>query len=99
MSVVYRAADRRHGRAVAVKVMQPNARTGYDADRFLREIQLAAGLQHPHILPVYGSGAIDGIFFYVMPYVEGESLRSCLDRLGRLSLDETLRIATEVSGP
>jgi serine/threonine protein kinase len=98
MSVVYRAVDRRHGRSVAVKVMQPNGRTGYDADRFLQEIQLAAGLQHPHILPVYGSGAIDGTLFYVMPYVEGESLRGRLNRLGRLSLDETLHIASDVSG-
>ncbi|HTK41972.1 MAG TPA: serine/threonine-protein kinase [Gemmatimonadales bacterium] len=97
MSVVYRAADRRHDRAVALKVMQASSRTRYDADRFLREIQVAAGLQHPHILPVYGSGAIDGTLFYVMPYVEGESLRSRLNRAGRLPLDQVLRIAREVS--
>ncbi len=97
MSVVYRAADRRHGRAVAVKFLHPSSRTRCDADRFQREIQLAARLQHPHILPVYGSGAIDRTLFYVMPYVEGESLRSRLNRLGRLPLDEALHIAREIS--
>ncbi len=96
LSVVYRATDRVHARPVAVKVLRSDAGTGYDADRFLREIQLAAGLQHPHILPVYGSGAVDGILFYVMPYVEGESLRRRLNRMGPLPLSETLRFAHEV---
>jgi serine/threonine-protein kinase len=96
MSVVYRATDRRHGRAVAVKVLRPGSRAGSDTDRFLREIHLAAGLQHPHILPVYGSGAIDGTLFYVMPYVGGESLRSRLSRTAQLPLGEVLRIAREV---
>ncbi len=96
MSVVYLATDRRHARRVAVKVLRSDSVTTYDTDRFLREIQLAAGLQHPHILPVYGSGAVDGILFYVMPYVEGESLRRRLNRMGPLPLSETLRIAHEV---
>ena len=71
-AVVYRAEDRRHGRTVAVKVFTPGSGGELAEDRFLREIQLAAGLQHPHILPVYDSGAADGALFYVMPYV-GES--------------------------
>ena len=75
-AVVYRAEDRRHGRTVAVKVFTPGSGGELAEDRFLREIQLAAGLQHPHILPVYDSGAADGALFYVMPYVEGESLRA-----------------------
>ena len=97
MSVVYRATDRRHSRTVAVKVLRPDPDAGYDAKRFLREIQLAAGLQHPHILPVYGSGAVDGTLFYVMPYVAGESLRRRLNRAGRLPLHEALRLAREVA--
>jgi hypothetical protein len=96
-AVVYRAADRRHGRAVAVKVFQPGPGMEPKEDRFLREIRLAAGLQHPHILPVYDSGIADGSPFYVMPYVEGESLRQRLERESRLPLDESLRIAREVA--
>ena len=96
-AVVYRAEDRRHGRAVAVKVFTPGSGGELAEDRFLREIQVAAGLQHPHILPVYDSGAADGALFYVMPYVDGESLRSRLAREGRLPLPETLRIAREVA--
>ena len=97
MSVVYRATDRPHSRTVAVKVLRPDPDAGYDAKRFLREIHLAAGLQHPHILPVYGSGAVDGTLFYVMPYVAGESLRRRLTRAGRLPLHEALRLAREVA--
>jgi len=97
MSLVYRATDRHHARPVAVKVLRPNPGRGYDSDRFLREIQLAAGLQHPHILPVYGSGAVDGTLFYVMPYVEGESLRARLNRSGRLPIDQAIRIARQVA--
>src|SRR4029077_12619683 len=96
MSVVYRATDRRHSRPVAVKVLRPGA--GYDPDRFLREIRLAAGLQHPHILPVYDSGAVDGTLFYVMPYVPGETLRQRLSRTGRLPIEDALRIARDVAG-
>jgi len=95
-SVVYRAIDRRHDRTVAVKVFRPGAGAELGPDRFLREIRLAAGLQHPHILPVYDSGAVDGTLFYVMPYVEGESLRQRLAH-GRLPVDEALRIARQVA--
>ncbi|HEY7505162.1 MAG TPA: serine/threonine-protein kinase [Gemmatimonadales bacterium] len=96
-AVVYRAVDRRHVRPVAVKVFTPG--TGGEAaeDRFLREIRLAAGLQHPHILPVYDSGTAGEALFYVMPYVDGESLRARLAREGRLPLREALRIAREVA--
>jgi hypothetical protein len=97
MSVVYRATDRRHSRSVAVKVLRPDPGAGYDSDRFLREIRLAAGLQHPHILPVYDSGAVDGTLFYVMPYVPGETLRQRLSRTGRLPIEDALRIARDVA--
>jgi serine/threonine-protein kinase len=96
MSVVYRATDRRHARPVAVKVLEPSSAFGGDPDLLLREIQLAAGLQHPHIMPVYESGAVDGAPFFVMPYVDGESLRHRLAR-GWLPVEEALRIATEVA--
>ena len=97
MSVVYRATDRHHARPVAVKILRPGPQGGYDPNRFLREIRLAAGLQHPHILPVYGSGAVDGTLFYVMPYVEGESLRARLMRSGRLPVHDAILIAREVA--
>jgi eukaryotic-like serine/threonine-protein kinase len=96
-AVVHQAVDRRHARPVAVKVFRPGAGVELGQDRFLREIRLAAGLQHPHILPVYDSGVADDAPFYVMPYVEGESLRQRLARTGPLPLDEALRIAREVA--
>jgi eukaryotic-like serine/threonine-protein kinase len=98
MSVVYRATDRRDSRPVAVKVLRPGPGEEYDSDRFLREIQLAAGLRHPHILPVYDSGAVDGTLFYVMPYVAGETLRQRLSRTGRLPIANALHIARDVAG-
>src|SRR4029450_5064552 len=96
-AVVYRAVDRRHGRPVAVKVFPPGTGGELAEDRFLREIQLAAGLQHPHILPVYDSGAADGALFYLLPYADGESLRARLAREDRLPVQEALRIAREVA--
>jgi serine/threonine-protein kinase len=96
-AVVYRAVDRRHERPVAVKIFTPGAGGALAEDRFLREIRLAAGLQHPHILPVYDSGAAGGALFYVMPYVEGESLRERLARGGPMPVAEALRIAREVA--
>ena len=96
MSVVYRATDRRHARSVAVKVLEPSPAFRGDPDRLLREIQLAAGLQHPHIVPVYESGVVDGTPFFVIPFVDGESLRRCLAR-GRLPVAKALRIAIEVA--
>ncbi|HEX2250587.1 MAG TPA: serine/threonine-protein kinase, partial [Gemmatimonadales bacterium] len=96
MAIVYRAYDRRHSRQLVVKVLRPEAYAALGPDRFLREIQIAASLHHPHIVPIYDSGAVDGVPFYVMPYIEGESLRERLAQTGRLTVDEALRIAREV---
>src|SRR6185503_8006436 len=78
MATVYLALDVRHDRKVALKVLRPELAAVIGADRFLAEIKTTAGLQHPHILPLHDSGEVDGVVFYVMPYVEGETLR---DRL------------------
>lgn len=95
-AVVYQAYDRRHGRLLAVKVLSPKASLVLGADRFFREIQIAASLQHPHIVPIYDSGAVGETPFYVMPYIEGESLRQRLARTGPLPLETALRIAGQV---
>ena len=97
MAVVFRARDLRHDRAVAVKVLRPEVAAEVGAERFLREIKLAAGLTHPHILPVHDSGEADGLLFYVMPAMEGRSLRERLDRERQLPLEEALRITREVA--
>jgi serine/threonine-protein kinase len=100
MAVVYGARDIRHGRRVAVKLMRPDQAIVFGADRFLREIRVTAGLQHPHILPLLDSGAVAvaGITvpYYVMPLVTGQSLRTRLDVEGRLGLDEVVSIARDV---
>ncbi len=83
--------------AVALKVLHPELAHALGADRFLREIEVAANLSHPHILPLFDSGQADGLLYYVMPYVEGESLRDRLQREVQLPLDEALRIAQEVA--
>jgi serine/threonine-protein kinase len=80
MATVHRAHDARHGRDVAVKVMLPAIAESLGADRFLRETETAARLQHPHIVPVFDSGNADGQLFFVMPLIEGESLRARLQR-------------------
>ena len=80
MATVYLAEDLRHDRKVAVKVLRPELAAVIGAERFLSEIRTTANLQHPHILPLFDSGEADGFLFYVMPYVEGESLREKLDR-------------------
>jgi len=98
MSVVYRGRDVRLDRDVAVKVLRPELTVALGADRFLREIQIAARLQHPHILPLYESGEADGLFYYVMPFVAGESLRARLQEHGPLSVAEAVRIAGEIGG-
>ena len=97
MAEVYRAHDLKHGRAVAVKVMRPELAHAVGADRFLREIATTATLRHPHILPLYDSGDADGVLYYVMPLIEGETLRSRIDREGPLPIDEALRITREVA--
>jgi tetratricopeptide (TPR) repeat protein len=97
MSIVHLARDLRHDRLVAVKVLRPELGATLGPDRFLREIKVAAGLTHPHILPLFDSGVADGLLFYVMPYVEGESLRHRLAREGRLSRADAVAIACDVA--
>jgi serine/threonine-protein kinase len=97
MAVVFLAHDLRHDRKVALKVLRPEISAEIGAERFLREIKMAAGLTHPHILPVYDSGEADGLLFYVMPNMEGRSLRERLERERQLPLDEALRITREVA--
>ena len=92
MATVYLAADVRHERQVALKVLKPELAAVVGADRFLAEIKTTANLQHPHILPLFDSGEADGFLFYVMPYVEGESLRERLDRETQLPVEEAIRI-------
>jgi serine/threonine protein kinase len=98
MATVFLAEDLKHRRPVAIKVLHPELAAAVGADRFLREIEIAARLQHPHILPLYDSGAAAGFLYYVMPYVEGESLRERLEREKQLPLEDALRIAAEVAG-
>src|SRR5213083_1403762 len=97
MATVYLARDLRHGRLVAIKVLRPEIAAALGPERFLREIQTAARLTHPHILPLHDSGEAAGSLFYVMPYIEGESLRDRLEREGQLPLEEALRISREVA--
>ena len=97
MALVYLARDLRHDRHVAVKVLRPEVSAEIGAERFLREIKMAAGLTHPHILPVYDSGQAADLLFYVMPSMEGSSLREKLDKEKQLSLEVALRIAREVA--
>ncbi len=97
MATVYLAQDRKHRRPVAIKVLKPELAAALGPERFLREIETAARLNHPHILPLHDSGEAAGFLYYVMPYVEGESLRDRLKRELRLPLDEALQIAREVA--
>ncbi len=97
MATVYLAEDLKHDRRVAVKVLRPELAAVIGAERFLSEIKTTANLQHPHILPLHDSGAVDGTVFYVMPYVEGESLRDRLHREKQLPIADTVRIASEVA--
>jgi serine/threonine-protein kinase len=94
---VYLAHDLRHERDVAIKVLHPDLAAALGADRFLAEIKTTAKLQHPHILPLLDSGEADGLLYYVMPYVAGESLRTRLDRETQLAVDDAVRIAREVA--
>src|SRR5881628_1706628 len=97
MATVYLARDLRHGRLVAIKVLRPEIAAALGPERFLREIELAARLTHPHILPLHDSGQAGGFLYYVMPYIEGESLRERLAREGPLPLEDALRITREVA--
>ena len=98
MATVYLARDLKHDRNVALKVLRPELAESLGRDRFLREIQLAATLSHPHILPLHDSGDASGALFYVMPNVDGQSLRDRLDDERQLPIDEAVRIAMEVAG-
>ena len=96
MATVYLADDVRHHRQVAVKVLRSELAATLGPDRFLREIEIAARLQHPHVLPLYDSGEAQGFLYYVMPFVEGESLRAKIDREGELPVGEAIRIIRDV---
>ena len=98
MATVYLAEDVRHRRKVAIKVLRPELSAVLGPERFLKEIELTANLQHPHILPLFDSGAVDGLLYYVMPFVEGETLRSRLTREHQLPIAEAVQIATDVAG-
>lgn len=97
MAVVYLAHDRKHDRAVAVKVLQPELGASLGAERFLREIQISANLSHPHIVPLYDSGDHGGLLYYVMPFIKGPSLRRRLSAEGSLPPEAALRIAGDVA--
>ena len=97
MAHVYRAHDLKHGRAVALKVLRPELAYAVGSDRFIREISTTANLRHPNILPLYDSGEAGGALYYVMPLIDGETLRARIAREGRLSVDDALRITREVA--
>jgi len=97
MATVYLAQDLKHDRKVALKVLKPELAAVLGAERFVAEIKTTAALQHPHILPLFDSGTADGFLYYVMPYVEGETLRDQLNRETQLGIAEAVRIATEVA--
>ncbi|HTI65232.1 MAG TPA: protein kinase [Gemmatimonadaceae bacterium] len=97
MASVYLAQDVRHDRKVALKLLKPELAAVLGAERFVQEIKTTAALQHPHILPLFDSGTADGFLFYVMPYVEGETLRDKLNRETQLAVGDAVRIAQEVA--
>jgi len=97
MSIVYLARDLRNERRLALKVLRPDLAHVLGPDRFLREIKVAAGLTHPHILPLFDSGVAADLLFYTMPYVEGESLRHRLIRYRRLAVADAITIARDVA--
>src|SRR6058998_2409799 len=97
MATVYLAEDLKHHRQVAIKVLKPELAAVLGPDRFLREIEIAAHLTHPHILPLYDSGEAAGLLYYAMPYIAGASLRDRLEREQQLPLDDAIQIAREVA--
>jgi len=96
MSTVFLAEDIKHNRNVAIKVLRPDLTATIGSDRFLREIEIAAGLQHPHILPLYDSGSADGLLYYMMPYVEGDTLWDRMRRSGTLPVRDAVRITSNI---
>ena len=97
MATVYLAQDLKHDRKVALKVLRPELAAVLGAERFVQEIKTTAALQHPHILPLFDSGTADGFLFYVMPFIDGETLRAKLDRETQLGIDEAVRITADVA--
>ena len=97
MATVYLAEDRKHRRKVALKVFRPELAAVLGAERFLREIEIAAQIEHPHVLTLIDSGEADGLLYYVMPYVKGESLRARLAREGPFSFGDTIRMLRDVA--
>src|SRR5258706_13528734 len=97
MATVFLARDLRHDRNVALKVLKPELGAVLGVERFLAEIRVSANLQHPNLLPLFDSGAADGLLFYVMPFVEGESLRARLEREKQLPIDEATRISVAIA--
>src|SRR4051794_31873060 len=97
MATVFLARDVKHDRKVAIKVLNPDLGSALGAERFHREITLTAGLRHPHILPLYDSGDDNGMLFYVMPFVEGETLRGRITAQGQLDIEEALRLTEEIA--
>jgi serine/threonine-protein kinase len=97
MATVYLAEDLKHDRKVALKVLKPELAAVLGAERFIQEIKTTANLQHPHILPLFDSGEADSFLYYVMPHIEGETLREKLNRETQLSIDEAVKITTEVA--
>src|SRR5688572_12148030 len=97
MAIVFLARDLRHRRPVALKVLKPELAHVLGPERFLREIEIAAQLTHPNILPVHDSGEAGDLLYYVMPYVEGETLRSRLNRERQLSLEDAVQVVRNVA--
>ena len=97
MAAVYLAEDVKHSRKVALKILRPELAAVIGAERFLSEIRTTANLQHPHILPLSDSGNADGYLYYVMPYIDGETLRDKIDREKQLGVEESVRIARDVA--
>src|SRR5512134_1558503 len=94
MATVYLAQDLKHNRRVALKVLRPELAAALGPERFVREVEIAAQLQHPHILPLFDSGEADGFLYYVMPFVEGESLRDRMRREKQLPVEDAIRLVT-----
>src|SRR5881398_3127430 len=97
MARVFLAVEQHPHRRVAIKVLDPEVSTRLLRERFIREVDLSSKLSHPHIVPIFAAGEVDGLLYYVMPYLEGESLRSRLQRAPRPGLEETLHVARDVA--
>ena len=97
MATVYLAHDIKHDRKVAVKVLRPELAAVLGAERFLQEIKTTANLQHPHILPLFDSGEADSFLYYVMPFIDGETVRDKLNRETQFGIEEAVRITTDVA--